>query len=395
MTKFFHNCTLVLPDQLLANGALLVDAGKISWLGLEPDAPKVTNAEKIDCSGHYLAPGFIDVHAHGGGGGSFMNPVAEDYAKGFRMHLEHGVTSLTPTPIVHSADEMKQHVAAVRGMAGRENLPHFLGFFLEGPYMADDPAKGKELATESEFAKADPALYQAIVTAAEGTIVRWMAAPELPGVLEFGRAIRKLGIIPCIGHSQATFTEVKAAKLAGFSSVIHLYSVMSTVTRQGGFRRGGVVEAALLLDDLDVEIIADGCHLPPELISLAVKCIGYDRLMLVSDATSLAGYPDGEYEMEIFGKTMKIILEDGVSKSPDRKFFAGSIASGDRLVRTVCQQAGQPLWAAVRMLTRNPAHHLGLSGRKGELVIGADADLVLLDDAIRTQAVFLSGRQVI
>ena len=150
------------------------------------------------------------------------------------------------------------------------------------------------------------------VEAAKGVVNRWMAAPELEGGMAFGRALRAAGITGCMGHSNVTFAQVEEAMRNGYSCVVHLYSVMSTVTRDMGFRRGGLVEAGLLLDDLDVEIICDGCHLPPELIRLAVKCKGYDRLMLVSDCGPLGGFPDGEYEADFGMAKLKVFIEDGV-----------------------------------------------------------------------------------
>ena len=169
---------------------------------------------------------------------------------------------------------------------------------------------------------------------------------------------------------------------------------MSTVTRDMGFRRGGLVEAGLLLDDLDVEIICDGCHLPPELIKLAVKCKGYDKLMLVSDSTQLAGFPEGEYESTFGPMKLQVIIEDGVCKPPARNCFLGSVATGDRLVRTVYKKCDVPLWGAVRMAAKTPARHCGWAGIKGEITVGADADLVIFDDDIHVSAVYLMGKAV-
>ena len=389
MSKLFTNATLVLADRLLANGWLLEQEGKIARYGTGA-APEAD--ETIDCGGNYLSPGFIDVHCHGGGGGSFMSTDPEQHVTAMKMHLKHGVTSLTPTPgtidpvAIRKLREIKEMIDA------RQDLPHHLGYFMEGPLTQPHPDMAMGDRTPPVIT---PEVYEAGLAEARGIVNRWMAAPELEGGMEFGRALRAAGITGCMGHSNATVAQVEEAMRNGYSCVVHLYSVMSTVTRDNGFRRGGLVEAGLLFDDLDVEIICDGCHLPPELIRLAVKCKGYDRLMLVSDCGPLGGFPEGEYDAE-FGPGMKfkVFIEDGVCKPPARNCFLGSVATGDRLVRTVYKQAGVPLWGAVRMATKTPARHCGYAGVKGEITVGADADVVCFDDDIQVQAVYLMGNAV-
>ena len=388
MKKCFHNATLVLPDRLLSHGWLLVEEGKILRYG---DGIPAEAEETIDCGGKCLAPGFIDVHCHGGGGGSFGKPELEEHVKALKMHLSHGTTAMTPTTATASVEEMKQFAAIKAEIDKRSDLPHHLGYFMEGPFTQPHPdmKMGNDKAPELH-----PEMYEDLLQAAKGVVNRWMTAPELVGGMEFGRALRKAGITGCMGHSDATFAQVEEAMRNGYSCAVHLYSVMSTVTRDNGFRRGGLVEAGLLLDDLDVEIICDGCHLPPELIRLAVKCKGYDKLMLVSDCGPLGGYPEGEYEVDFGPMKLKVFVEDGVCKPPARNCFLGSIATGDRLVRTVYKQAGVPLWAAVRMATKTPARHCGYAGIKGEITVGADADLVCFDDDIQVSAVYLMGNPV-
>ena len=388
MAKLFTNATLVLPDRLLENGWLLEENGKIARYGSGP-APEA--AETVDCGGRYLSPGFIDVHCHGGGSGSFMSMDLDQHIQAMQMHLRHGVTALTPTPGTIDPEQIRKLRDIKEEIDKRPDLPHHLGYFMEGPLTQPHPDMGPKDAKPPVITKE---VYEPALKEAKGIVNRWMAAPELEGGMEFGRALRAAGITGCMGHSNATVADVEEAMKNGYSCVVHLYSVMSTVTRDNGFRRGGLVEAGLLFDDLDVEIICDGCHLPPELIKLAVKCKGYDKLMLVSDCGPLGGFPEGEYEADFGPMKLKVFIEDGVCKPPARNCFLGSVATGDRLVRTVYKQAGIPLWGAVRMATKTPARHCGYAGIKGEITLGADADLVLFDDNINVSAVYLLGNQV-
>ena len=388
MKKCFYNATLVLPDKLLPDGWLLVDGEKIAQYGTgEPAAAD----ERIDCGGAYLSPGFIDVHCHGGGGGSFQGLDLDSHVKAMKAHLAHGVTAMTPAPTAATPEELRKLAEIKKQIDGMKDVPHHLGYFLEAMgYCQPHP---DIVMPDAEVPVIRPENYEEAIEVAKTCVKRWMAAPELEGALGFGRALRNAGIIGCMGHSNATYREAMAGFENGYSCAIHLYSVMSTVTRDMGFRRGGLVEAALLTDDMDVEIICDGCHLPPELIRLAVKCKGYDRLMLVSDCGPLGGCPEGEYEMVMGEHTFQVVIEDGVCKPLARNCFLGSVAMGNRLVRTVYKLAGIPLWGAVRMATKTPARHCGLAGVKGEIRVGCDADLVLFDEDINIRGVWLMGEK--
>jgi N-acetylglucosamine-6-phosphate deacetylase len=227
--------------------------------------------------------------------------------------------------------------------------------------------------------------------AASDDIVRWSLAPELPGALQFAKVLRERNILTAVAHSDAIYEEVLDAYDAGFTLATHLYSGMSTITRRNAFRYAGVVEAAYLIDGMDVEIIADGVHLPKSLLQFVYKFKGPDRTALCTDSMRGAGMPDGESILGSLEKGQRVIIEDGVAKLPDRTAFAGSVATTDRLVRTMIQVAGVPLVEAVRMMTLTPARIMRLDQHKGSISKGKDADLVLFDENINVSHTIVEG----
>ena len=383
-----HNCRIVTETRMIEDGALLICDGVIEQVMDATGACAVgiigDGVRKLDAQGLYAAPGFIDAHVHGGGGFDFMCGDAESVRRACRTHLEHGTTSLMAT--VSTAD----NAAFMRAMAAieqaRADTPQIAGIHIEGPYfaMAQRGAQSPRYIRDP-----DPAEYKAIAERF-ACIRRWSAAPELPGALEMARYMTARGIRMSIGHSDALFEQVLPAYEAGFDCVTHLYSCVSTVRRINAFRHAGIVEAAYLLDGMTVELIADGCHLPASLLQLAHKIKGPDRIMLVTDGISAAGLEgvDGE----IFSQTCDsmIVIEDGVAKLPDRSAFAGSVATTDRLVRTMMKLGGASVVDAVRMATATPARYLGLRDR-GVLVAGRRADIVLFDDDVNIKHVLLGG----
>ena len=223
-------------------------------------------------------------------------------------------------------------------------------------------------------------------------IVRWSAAPELDGAMEFGRFLRDRGILPSIGHSDAIYEEVLEAYENGYTHITHLYSGMSGVRRINAYRYAGVIESAFLIDEMTVEIIADGAHLPESLLKLIYKIKGPDKIALITDSMRAAGMPEGESILGGIRDGQKVLVEDGVAKLMDRTAFAGSVATADRLVRTMTDIADVPLIDAVRMMTITPARIMGVDDKKGSIAIGKDADLVLFDDNITVDTVIIGGR---
>ena len=219
-----------------------------------------------------------------------------------------------------------------------------------------------------------------------------MTAPELPGALQLGEFLRSKKILPAIAHTDAIYEEVIEAYENGYTLATHLYSAMSGVTRSNARRYAGVVESAFLIDEMDVEIIADGVHLPAPLLQLICKIKGCDKIALITDAIRAAAMPPGESVIGNIHTGIKVIVEDGVSKLPDRSSFAGSVATADRLVRTMTQMAGISLPDAVRMITHTPATIMDIADRKGSLAAGKDADIIIFDENITVHATMVHGK---
>ena len=226
-------------------------------------------------------------------------------------------------------------------------------------------------------------------------IIRMTAAPELPGGLALGRELQRRGILASIGHSNATFDEVTRAVEAGYTHITHLYSATSGVKRINAYRVAGVIESALLLDELTVEAIGDGRHLPASLLKLIYRAKGPERMALITDAMKAAGLPEGEYFVGSPEDGQRVIVEDDVAKLPDRSAFAGSVATMARVVRTAVQLAEIPLPDAVRMASATPARIIGADRIKGSLAEGKDADLVVFDEEdIGIKLTMVEGRIV-
>lgn len=381
------NGTILTPFRVIEKGTILVEDEKISYVG-----PADVNADGcmvIDAGNNYVSPGFIDIHTHGGGGHDFMDGTAEAYAGAARAHASHGTTSIVATTLTSTNEELKKTFGVFNEVRGNiRDGAEFIGLHLEGPYFSM-AMKG---AQDPRYIRSpDPAEYEKILAWSDD-IVRWSAAPELPGAVEFGRRLKEKGILASIAHTDAIYEQVEEAFENGFTHVTHLYSCTSGVKRINAYRYSGVIESAFLLDEMTVEIIADGRHLPESLLKLVYKLKGSDRIALVSDSMRGAGMPDGESIIGSLENGMRVIIEDGVAKLPDRTSFAGSVATADRLVRTMVRAAGVPVAEAVKMMTSTPARIIGADKDRGRLTAGKRADIVIFDGDINVKTVMVKGR---
>ncbi len=367
---------------------LLVDGEKIAAVlpkGTQPDADQV-----IDGKGQFLSHGFIDIHTHGGGGHDFMDGTEEAYLEAARMHASHGTTGLAVTTLAASKEEILDSFAVYERVKGKSQGARLLGIHLEGPYLS--PAQSG--AQDPKYIRAPKREeYEEIVNSCPD-ILRWTIAPEIPGALELADFLRERGIVPSMGHTDATYEQVKEALVHGFNHVTHLYSATSTIIRVKGFRHPGVLESAYLLDDLTVEIIADGCHLPAPLLQMVYRFIGPKRTALITDSMRGAGMPEGESILGSLKNGQRVIIEEGVAKMPDFSAFAGSVATTDRLVRNMVELAGASLPDAVMMATETPARILGKSSTLGRVDTGRNADLVIFDSHVQIAMTMVGGKIV-
>lgn len=384
-----YNGRIITPDRIIPGGTLLLSKGKIAAVSAGDIA--ASDAVAIDAEGRYVAPGFIDIHVHGGGGHDFMDGSVNAFLEIARTHAQYGTTAMVPTTLTCEKEDLLETLAIYeQAHAQNKAGSQFLGMHIEGPYFAMNQRGAQD---ERYIRKPDPAEYKEILSKSS-IISRWSAAPELEGALEFGRYLRSKGVLAAIAHTDAIYEEVQEAYEQGYSLITHLYSAMSGVTRRNAFRYAGVIESAYLIDQMDVEIIADGVHLPAPLLKLVYKIKGASRTALVTDAMRAAGMPPGESILGNYRTGTKVIVEDGVAKLPDRSSFAGSVATADRLVYNMISMAEVPLTDAVAMITSTPATIMGVSEKKGSLVTGKDADVVIFDEQINIDTTIVNGRIV-
>ena len=378
MMKRIRSDKIILADRLF-DGYVYFENGKIT------DVTKAEHpvSEEYDATGYYVSAGFVDIHTHGGGGYPFEGSVDQIVA-GCNFHLMHGTTSICPTISAAEFGSMARSVENVRcAMQDSRVRATIVGSHLEGPYLSQKQ-QGAQCA--DFITRPCEQEYLPLLEKYGESIARWSYAPENDVDGKFTRALQAYGVVASAGHTDATYEEMKPAMAQGCGLITHLYSCTSTITRDHGFRRLGVIETAYLLDDMYVEIICDGKHLPPDLIRLIYKIKGADRIALVTDSLALAGTD----QIHGFMQRTEFIIEDGVCKLMDRSAFAGSIATADRLLRVAVKEAGIELVDAVKMLTATPARIMKLEN-KGQISDGMDADFAVFDEDVAIKAVFAGG----
>ena len=375
------NARILTPQGWLKDGSVLIRDNKI--LEVTNCDLAVIGAQLVDVKGMYVLPGGVEIHAHGGGGRDFMECTEDAFRTAVDTHMRYGTTSIFPTLSSSTVPMIEQAAETCTRLMQEKDSP-ILGLHLEGHYLNMEMAGGQ---MPENIKNPDPNEYIPIVEK-WNCIKRWDAAPELPGAMQFGKYISAKGILASVAHTQAEFEDIRTAYEAGYTHATHFYNAMPGFHKRREYKYEGTVESIYLLDDMTVEVVADGIHVPPTILRLVYKIKGVERTCLITDALACAASDS----QEAFDP--RVIIEDGVCKLADRSALAGSIATMDRLIRTMVQKADIPLADAVRMASETPARIMGVYDRKGSLQKGKDADIIVMDDEIKSRAVWAMGRLI-
>ena len=373
------NGQILTPQGWLNDGSVLISDGKI--LEITNSDLAVIGAKVIDAKGMYIVPGFVAMHVHGGGGYDYKQATVEAFEAATKAHLNHGATTIFPTISSSSFATLKQAVSVCETKM-KEKGSTILGLHIEGPYL--NPKMAGNLFAE-DIKGIDKAEYTELIESTD-CIKRWDISPELEGAHEFAQYTRSKGIMTAITHTEAEYDDIKAAYASGFTHAAHFYNAMPGFHKRREYKYEGTVESVYLMDNMTVEVIADGRHLPSTIIRLVYKIKGVERTCLVTDALAYAACKNPDVDP-------RFVIEDGVCKLADHSSLAGSLATMDKLIQTVVK-AGIPFSDAVRMASETPAKLIGVDDRKGSLQKGKDADILIFDRNLNLRAVWSMGNLV-
>lgn len=376
------NGRILTPQGWLKDGSVILRDNKI--LEVTNSDLAIIGADIIDVKGMSVVPGGIEMHVHGGGGRDFQEGTEDAFRTAVAAHAKFGTTSVFPTLSSSTVPMLEQAIETCEKLMKEPNSP-ILGLHLEGHYLN----RSKAGAQMPEWIKnPDPNEYIPLVESST-CLARWDAAPELPGALQFGKYCASKGILPSIAHTCAEYSDVKAAFNAGYTHVTHFYNAMPGFHNKREYKYEGTVESVYLIDDMTIECVADGIHVPPTILRMAYKIKGVERMALITDALAVAAI---EGDASAFDP--RVVVEDGVCKLSDRSALAGSIATTDRLIQVAVNEAEIPLEDAVRMCSETPAHIMNCYDRKGSLSRGKDADIMVLDADLNVRCVWQMGKIV-
>ena len=381
MLKQIVNGRILTPQGWLEGGSLVIDGNKIravSNINLH-----VVDAEIIDAKGCYVVPGGVDMHAHGGGGRDFVEGSEEAFRAAVDAHMRHGTTSIFPTLSSSTVPTIEAACATCTKLMAEADSP-VLGLHIEGPYLNPKQVDAQDA---DQVKSPVPEEYEPLLDKYP-CIRRWDEAPELPGSEEFITACRKHGVLTALTCTRATYEDVVAGHDAGMTHAAHFYNAMPVVYKEHEFKVPGTVESVYALQDMTVEVIADGIHVPPVMLHVVYQIKGVENTALITDSLAYAAC-SGSVSSE-----PRVILEDGVCKLADHSALAGSIATMDTLIRTCVQKAEIPMIDVFRMASETPAKIMGVFDRKGSIEEGKDADIMMFDHDLNLTYVMQMGNEV-
>jgi N-acetylglucosamine-6-phosphate deacetylase len=382
-TTLLHVSRAITPLTEIPDAGILLREGVIEAIAPRAAMSMPAGTREINVTDKIAVPGFLDVHIHGAGGHDVMEGSAKALGTVARTLAEHGTTSFLATTMTASSDATCR---SVEGMAKYITAQHateearaeVVGIHFEGPFISP-LRRGVHPAEWIKQPSAE--LLEKFLRAAAGNARILTLAPEIFGAMPCIDAARKAGLVVALGHTDATYEQARAAMARGARHAVHVYNAM----RPFSHRDTGVIGAVLTSPDITAELIADGVHVDEPAMRMLLQAKGAGGVILVSDGTAATGMPDGTYTLG----TLQVTVSGGVCRNAEGK-LAGSTLTLDRALRNIVA-LGTPLVDAVRMVTLNPASLLGIEFKKGVLRAGADADVVLLDDALRVAGVWTRG----
>jgi N-acetylglucosamine-6-phosphate deacetylase len=384
MLTQIYNGHILTPQGWISGGSVVLDGHTIVEVSKSARIMPDVDAT-VDADGDHVLPGGIDLHCHGGGGSDFMEGTREAFENAALTHLKHGTTAIYATLSSSTLPMMEAACQTCSDIMRDDPLTTIMGLHLEGPYF--NPSRAGAQMPEI-IRVPDRKEYTHIVEDYD-CVRRWDAAPELPGAIAMGAYLVDKGVVAAIGHTAAEYPDVKAAYDAGYSHATHFYNGMPGFHNVREYKHAGTVESVYLMENMSVELIADGIHVPITILQLVHRMKGVERTSLVTDALAVTD-SDSDRAFD-----PRVIIEDGVCKLSDRSALAGSIATMDRLVQTMVLKAGLPLQDVIRMASETPARIMGIYDRKGSLQRGKDADVVIMDRALNLRAVYSMGRRIV
>ncbi|WP_329386105.1 N-acetylglucosamine-6-phosphate deacetylase [Streptomyces sp. NBC_01716] len=376
---------VVLPTGVVENGRVRVEGGRITEAGPTGSVSGAGSVEgdagALDLRGHWVVPGFVDMHNHGGGGASFTSGDADAVLKGVRTHQEHGTTTLVASTVTGEMDFLAQRAGFLSELVEQGDLA---GIHFEGPFIS--PCR-KGAHSEELLRDPDPAEVRKLLDASRGTARMVTLATELPGGIDSVRLLAEHGVIAAIGHTDATYEQTVEAIEAGATVATHLFNAMPPL----GHRAPGPIAALMEDERITVELINDGTHLHPAALELAFHRAGADRVAFITDAMDAAGFGDGVYQLG----PLEVEVKDGVARLAVGGSIAGSTLTLDTAFRRAVTVDRLPVADIVRAISANPAKLLGVYDRVGSLEPGKDADLVILDGDFTVAGVLRRGEWVV